>query len=247
MYLISKSVATYYESKHITKAAATKAAKALAAKTGNAVNVYDAPAGDTEGYRATFLKQVEPARNTNTGDTMAKITSVELGKAKSGGGYAIRVKAGSKIEDYFDGYSYRVDAMSFAKELANKYAVPLKLTARERNSGISSGEWQACHAYRKLSDGTVQVLTEADGAREANTGKSKRIPNVAQGFFANGVFHPIRSSWDYDSARGDGGRVAKGKKKPAKKAAKKRASVTKTKRVAMKIPAPRSMARKYYE
>jgi len=64
----------------------------------------------------------------------------------------------------------------------------------------SNGDWVPCHAYRKLADGTVQVLTEADGTREANTGK-KRIPNVAEGFFANGVFHPIRASWDYDRRR----------------------------------------------
>lgn len=102
---------------------------------------------------------------------------------------------------------------------------------RKKNSGdvSMSTDWVPCHAYRKLPDGTVQVLKEDEDSniRQVNSGRRKRVPNIAQGFWANGVFHPIRASEDYDPKRaGEGGskkKTAAKKKKPAKKVAKKAA------------------------
>jgi hypothetical protein len=71
----------------------------------------------------------------------------------------------------------------------------------------------------------------------------RRAANVSDGFYAGGVFHPIRSSVDYDPSRGDPdrGKKKKGaKKKTTKrrpkakakpKAAKRRAAVPSKKKV----------------
>jgi hypothetical protein len=186
------------------------------------------------------------------------------------------VKDKKQPSNYFTSNSSAVYAAMLAKEEATATGKPIHLYKdeangkyvyvdtkypRKRNSGeiTMSAEWQPCHAYRKLADGTVQVLTEAEGSRQVNSGRRKRVPNIAQGFWANGVFHPIRASADYDPRRaGEGGgkkKAAAKKRKPAKKAAKKKVAAKKrtpakkspAKRRAIAISRPRSMSRDYYE
>ena len=70
------------------------------------------------------------------------------------------------------------------------------------------GEWVPAHAVKFNDDGTVDVMTES----QHNRGRR----NIAAGFYdEEGIFHPIRSSYDYQPRRA--GERVKRKKKPAKR------------------------------
>ena len=86
-----------------------------------------------------------------------------------------------------------------------------------------TGEWIPAHAVRQNADGTVDILREKNSGRRAN---------ISEGFMAGGVFHPIRHSVDYDSARaGESGKKRK-KQTPTKKKApaRKRAAMVTSRR-----------------
>lgn len=72
-------------------------------------------------------------------------------------------------------------------------------------------EWVPSHAVKFNSDGTVDVMTEAH--------HNRGLHNIAAGFHdEEGIFHPIRSSFDYDPSRvGEVTRAKKKKKRPAAK------------------------------
>jgi|SRR5579885_2867758 hypothetical protein len=84
-------------------------------------------------------------------------------------------------------------------------------------------------------------------ARPGRMIKGKFVPNpkrrnISEGFYAGGVFHPIRSAADYDPSRaGEGGGkkrkrkvAAKAERKPAKKKAAKPARKSKAKQARRK-------------
>lgn len=85
------------------------------------------------------------------------------------------------------------------------------------------GKWIKATGVKFNRNGTVSIKA---------TGKARKNPrNVAEGFYAGGVFHPIRGAYDYDRVRGGDdekfklgsvGRTAK-KRKPATAKKKKRA------------------------
>lgn len=84
---------------------------------------------------------------------------------------------------------------------------------RKKNPTITTstlpiGEWSPAHAIRRNADGSVDILREKNSGRRAN---------ISEGFFAGGVFHPIRSASDYDESR-----VGEKRKPGSRKAAKKK-------------------------
>lgn len=80
----------------------------------------------------------------------------------------------------------------------------------------------------KLITNVIAVKVRPDGtiSKVYRTNNPGRVKNVAEGFMAGGVFHPIRHSSDYDA-----GRVGEGTRKKKKKATtKKRKPVAKKKK-----------------
>ena len=90
----------------------------------------------------------------------------------------------------------------------------VRLARRNQGSGggaLPYGEWIPAHAVRFNEDGTTSVMTEEHAA---NRGRRRR--NVAAGFYdEEGIFHPIRASYDYSRKRA--GEKAAPKRKPAKR------------------------------
>lgn len=121
-------------------------------------------------------------------------------------------------------YATKIDGdikISYADTIAKareEFGLGRKKNPTISTSSLPKNEWVPAHAIRQNSDGTIDVL------REKNTG---RRANIAEGYMAGGVFHPIRHSADYDSARaGESGKrrkKAKTTRKKAKATAKKRA------------------------
>lgn len=69
----------------------------------------------------------------------------------------------------------------------------------------------------------IHGKTKAAAKRNATAFKKKYMKNVEQGFYAGGIFHPIRASRDYSSARAGEGRSSKARRSRATKATRKRA------------------------
>jgi len=93
--------------------------------------------------------------------------------------------------------------------------VELAPKSRKKNPTVSTsalpiGTWQPAHAIRQNADGSVDILREKNSGRRAN---------ISEGFMdANGLFHPIRHSADYDSSRVGESKQYKKKRKKGTKA-----------------------------
>lgn len=121
-------------------------------------------------------------------------------KSKSGVGRA----AGENVTLWKDGDI--IDEYEGSWELRN----PSK-----RKSTRLTGAWIPAIAVRKVGR-KLQIL------------KNPRVKNISQGFWADGIFHPIRAAEDYDPRLvGEGGKKRKKRRKPAKKAAARRRTTTK--------------------
>ena len=75
-------------------------------------------------------------------------------------------------------------------------------------------DWTPVTAIRKIGN-KIEALILGEKKRTANSGRTK---NISEGFYANGVFHPIRSASDYDESRVGETRVARKKSASKKKA-----------------------------
>ena len=84
---------------------------------------------------------------------------------------------------------------------------------RRRNQGeVPYEEWIPAHAVKFNEDGSTSLMTEP----QHNRGRRRRR-NVAAGFYdEEGIFHPIRASFDYSRSRA-GERPARKKKAKAKR------------------------------
>jgi hypothetical protein len=76
--------------------------------------------------------------------------------------------------------------------------MPRRVRLTRRNPSYDElpyDEWIPAHAIMFNDDGTISVMTEADGSVHT-------MHNVAAGFYdEDGYFHPIRASYDYDASR----------------------------------------------
>ena len=78
------------------------------------------------------------------------------------------------------------------------------------------GEWIPVQAVKFNEDGSTQVMT-ADRAPNRGRRNLGRRRNIAAGFYdEEGIFHPIRASYDYSPGR-VGERARKKKKAKTKK------------------------------
>lgn len=111
--------------------------------------------------------------------------------------YTVNYKGGSSKTIYHT--SDLQDAIGTAKAMS-----------RRSNSGLMSNIKKIIpvDAIIQTTDGKIHAL------RTKNPGRTK---NVAMGYMAGGVFHPIRASADYDESRV--GESRPGKRKKAKKSA----------------------------
>lgn len=121
-------------------------------------------------------------------------------------------------------------------------------------SAVQTGNSMAEHMQRKPNPSILShikkiipvdaIIQTTDGKihalRTKNPGRTK---NVAMGYMAGGVFHPIRASADYDESRVGESRAG-GRKKKAKKVTKKATKRTAAKRPTSKKKAKKKPARK---
>lgn len=93
-----------------------------------------------------------------------------------------------------------------------------KILGVKKNPSLQIGKF-VNSKVRFNKDGSLDVM-RVNPARKRT---KKRRRNISEGFYADGVFHPIRSASDYDGSRaGEGTRKRKPAKKKKAKAAKKR-------------------------
>jgi hypothetical protein len=108
---------------------------------------------------------------------------------------------------------------------------------------LPKGKFFKVNAAKVNRDGSVTLSIPDSVMRKANPKKRR---NVAQGFMAGGVFHPIRSSYDYDPERAndDYGDYGSGRKPAKRKAAAKKKAAPKRKPVAKKKAKAKTKKRK---
>jgi hypothetical protein len=86
-----------------------------------------------------------------------------------------------------------------------RWSVPLTVLTK-------SGDKIRLHAT-----GTTKKKAVANGRRMVK----RHMKNIEQGFYAGGIFHPIRGSSDYDSSRAGEGKSGRAAKSRAKRATRK--------------------------
>jgi hypothetical protein len=199
-----------------TKIAALRAAKTMAKRQGSTVGIY------TDGE---LVASVGPnSRKKNSGrrrNPDGYYTVLVRGKrydnyhysaseAREQAAWLRRIHPGLKVTVRY--------VTSTGKMIGNPAR---RNSGRRRNSGdvetvtpdMIAGETIPCSAVTVHDDGSIDIIQDDNAEIGIMRGDdefiplpnprraSGRIKNVAMGFYANGVFHPIRASSDYQTSR----------------------------------------------
>ena len=130
----------------------------------------------------------------------------------------------ARFREYVRAYPHLRIALYKGQKLM-KASTPRKSNPTISSSKLPIGEWSPAHAIRQNADGSIDILREKNSGRRAN---------ISEGFYAGGVFHPIRAAADYDESRVGEKRV--GRKTTKKKVAHKDTYAARVKKLAKSHP-----------